>query len=259
MDKETSSGSRFSRSERIQILILLAIAFLMGAWFYQRWHRLQDPWDPRAELRETGLRIQVQVSGDVKKPGVYELTEGSSVEELLKRSEAESWASQLPRIWLDMPLQDGASVQVWRTPEGMPQLSLNRMNVATMGLLFIQLDVNVATAEELEAMPGIGATTARAIIAYREAHGPFERLEDLTSVPGIGEKTVQSLRFQMVAGHRDSDKPAPNPPSSAPETATPSAAEQRHPPSNASSQPPPSADGTDASASGQKDVSHKTP
>lgn len=55
------------------------------------------------------------------------------------------------------------------------------------------LNVNTATAEELERLPRIGPVLARRIIAYRSAHGPFRRVEDLKAVPGIGEKTLQEL------------------------------------------------------------------
>ncbi len=55
------------------------------------------------------------------------------------------------------------------------------------------LNVNTATAEELERLPRIGPVLARRIVEYRETHGPFRRLEDLQRVPGIGPKTLQQL------------------------------------------------------------------
>ncbi len=55
------------------------------------------------------------------------------------------------------------------------------------------LNVNRATAEELERLPRIGPVLARRIVAFREAHGPFRRLEDLEAVPGIGPKTLAEL------------------------------------------------------------------
>ncbi len=55
------------------------------------------------------------------------------------------------------------------------------------------LNVNTASAEELERLPRIGPVMARRIIEYRETHGPFRRLEDLEAVPGIGPKTLEAL------------------------------------------------------------------
>ena len=56
------------------------------------------------------------------------------------------------------------------------------------------VDLNQATAEELERLPEVGHTLAIRIIAYREAHGPFRTPEDLRKVPGIGPKTYEALR-----------------------------------------------------------------
>ena len=57
-----------------------------------------------------------------------------------------------------------------------------------------QVNVNQATAEELERLPEIGPATAQRIIEYRQQHGRFHAPEDLLNVPGIGPKTLESLR-----------------------------------------------------------------
>lgn len=62
------------------------------------------------------------------------------------------------------------------------------------------IDVNVASAEELDALPGIGPALAARILAYRDAHGPFACLDDLALVDGIGTRTVEGLRDRATAG-----------------------------------------------------------
>lgn len=62
------------------------------------------------------------------------------------------------------------------------------------------IDVNRASAADLERVPGIGPATAQRIIEWREQHGPFERLEDLLNVRGIGEKTLEKLRPYLTVG-----------------------------------------------------------
>ncbi len=57
-----------------------------------------------------------------------------------------------------------------------------------------RLDINAAEQYELEVLEGIGPKTARAIVQYRNEHGPFASLEELTEVPGIGPKTVEKIR-----------------------------------------------------------------
>ncbi len=56
------------------------------------------------------------------------------------------------------------------------------------------IDLNAATAMELETLPGIGPRTAERILEYRREHGGFERIEDLMDVRGIGERTFLRLK-----------------------------------------------------------------
>ena len=57
-----------------------------------------------------------------------------------------------------------------------------------------QIDLNRATVEELESVPGIGEVMAQRIVDFREQHGPFSRVDDLLKVKGIGEKSLEKLR-----------------------------------------------------------------
>ena len=59
------------------------------------------------------------------------------------------------------------------------------------------VNINTATAEELETLKGVGATTAEKIIADREANGPFKSIDDLTRVSGIGEKKLSAMRDRL--------------------------------------------------------------
>ena len=60
------------------------------------------------------------------------------------------------------------------------------------------VNVNLATAEELALLPGVGPARAEAIIAYRKQHGPFKRVADLVEVSGIGEKALTRIRPHCV-------------------------------------------------------------
>lgn len=57
-----------------------------------------------------------------------------------------------------------------------------------------RVNINEATAEELQVLPGIGETRAQSIVEYREANGPFASIDELIEVSGIGEKTLEELR-----------------------------------------------------------------
>lgn len=70
--------------------------------------------------------------------------------------------------------------------------------------VYQKIDLNTATTEQLDALPYIGLTTARRIIAYRSAQGPFKNLDELNSVEGISPKTFQKIsRFLKISNPRD--------------------------------------------------------
>ncbi|MGE3176200.1 MAG: ComEA family DNA-binding protein [Vicinamibacterales bacterium] len=62
----------------------------------------------------------------------------------------------------------------------------------------VMVNLNTATASELEGLPGIGASTAARIVEYRQKNGPFKKIEDLMNVQGIGEKSFLKLRAQIT-------------------------------------------------------------
>ena len=66
------------------------------------------------------------------------------------------------------------------------------------------LDLNAATAEELDALPGIGEELARRIVEYREEHGPFESVEEIMEVSGIGEGKFADLEDRITVNGEDS-------------------------------------------------------
>ncbi len=68
------------------------------------------------------------------------------------------------------------------------------------------LDLNTATVEELQKLPGIGPTTAKAIVRFREKSGPFRRVEDLLAVRGITKRKLEKLRPYITVAP---PKPAP--------------------------------------------------
>jgi len=63
-----------------------------------------------------------------------------------------------------------------------------------------RVNINTATAVELEALPGIGPAVARRIVEHREKNGPFRRTADILNVKGIGAKTYEALKDRLVVG-----------------------------------------------------------
>ena len=67
------------------------------------------------------------------------------------------------------------------------------------------VNINSASATELEALPGIGAKTAARIIEYRQKNGPFKKIEELMNVRGVGEKNFLKLKPQIVVSAAKAD------------------------------------------------------
>jgi competence protein ComEA len=63
------------------------------------------------------------------------------------------------------------------------------------------VDLNTANVEQLVAVPGVGETMALRIIEWREEHGPFQRIEDLMKIKGIGERSLERLRPHVKVSH----------------------------------------------------------
>lgn len=72
------------------------------------------------------------------------------------------------------------------------------LSLASLAVFAAQINLNTASATQLEALHGVGAAKAEAIVAYRAAHGGFKSVDELASVKGIGVKTVDKNRDQMT-------------------------------------------------------------
>lgn len=143
-------------------------------------------------VSSTPAPLLVHVVGSVRRPGVYELPEGSRVVDALNAAGGPKRHAELSALNLAAPLTDGQQIVVPRTADvGAPVASAPGGASAAAPAL---VNINTASAEELDALPGIGEVLAAAIIQYREEHGPFTSVEQLVDVSGIGEVTLEELR-----------------------------------------------------------------
>lgn len=145
--------------------------------------------------------IFVQVSGAVLSPGTYALPPGSRAEDLIETAGGLTANADLNRINLAAILRDGDYYYFPAPNEPIPETAVNAPGNAARAVeddISYPINLNTASQEELESLPGIGPSKAADIISYREAQGPFATLEDLANVPGIGPATVESLREYLT-------------------------------------------------------------
>ncbi|MFQ3632531.1 helix-hairpin-helix domain-containing protein [Roseiflexus sp.] len=137
--------------------------------------------------------IVAYVSGAVRAPDVYQLPVGARVKDLVVAAGGLSDDADIERINLAAPISDGQHVRVpWigeativaEAPPDEPDTG------AGSGTL---LDLNRATVAELDALPGIGAVLANRIVEWREREGPFQSVDDLGKVDGIGPALLAKL------------------------------------------------------------------
>ncbi|MBC7340563.1 MAG: helix-hairpin-helix domain-containing protein [Firmicutes bacterium] len=166
---------------------------------------------PYEGLPEEGASDQlvVHVAGAVRHPGVYALPAGARVVDAIRaaggeREDGATWVLNLAARVLDgdriyVPQRQEVAAQGVVSggrdgslpgPVGSPATGVGAP---------MRVDINHASAEELDAVPGIGPALAQRIVAYRLANGPFARVEDLTRVPGIGPRTLEAMKEWLVA------------------------------------------------------------
>jgi competence protein ComEA len=139
--------------------------------------------------------LVVHAAGAVVVPGVHRLPGGSRVQDVLAAAGGPTPDADLDRVNLAAPVVDGERVWIPRMGEEAPPLAPGGSPAPAAGAPTAgPVDLNTATAEQLDTLPGIGPATAAAIIEHRERNGPFRSVDELLDVPGIGDAKLAQLR-----------------------------------------------------------------
>jgi competence protein ComEA len=136
--------------------------------------------------------IVVHVAGSVAAPGVHRLPVDARVIDAVDAAGGTTPAADLARLNLAAPLVDGQQVYVVAIGEDPPPPVAGPQPGGDQASALV--DINRASAVELEALPGIGPALAAAIVGHRDEHGPFVAVESLLDVSGIGEAKLAGLR-----------------------------------------------------------------
>jgi competence protein ComEA len=191
--------SALSRGELIGLVALVGVTILGAGFWYVR--SLPKPVEVRDA--ETGpavaapsasasvvVPLLVDVAGWVRHPGVYTFEAGARVVDAIEAAGGARSGAELSALNLAAPLVDGTQVLVPKAGEAPPPGVAPPGGTAPGALV----NVNTATAAELETLPGIGEVIAQAIIDHRTENGPFASVEELLDVTGIGDATLENIR-----------------------------------------------------------------
>src|SRR3990172_4614139 len=151
---------------------------------------------PSTTLTTVTRTIFIQVAGSVRRPGVYEMAEGARVFQAVEKAGGFSEDADQQAVSLAAQVADGCRVYVPRRGET-PTTAITPMAGTTPaggGATSHPVSLNSASLADLDALPGIGPSTAQKIIDYRETTGPFTSIDQLSDVPGIGPSKLDDLR-----------------------------------------------------------------
>lgn len=138
-------------------------------------------------------QIVVHVAGAVAMPGVHLLPAGARTIEAVAAAGGLTADANADAVNLAAPVVDGQRVYVPRVGE-VPPVVADSGNSPGATTPNGPVNLNTATADDLDSLPGVGPSTAAAILAHREQHGPFATVDDLAEVRGIGPAKLEALR-----------------------------------------------------------------
>jgi len=149
-------------------IIILMLLIIGGGIFI--WSRYSPSQPIEILLPPPGeFEGKVYLSGAVSNPGIYPIKSSDSLDDVIKRAGGLSQNASLTELQLHIPLTG---------EENEPQ----------------KININLADAWLLEALPGIGEAKAKAIVEYRERNGPFRTISELTKVEGIGDTIYEQIK-----------------------------------------------------------------
>lgn len=138
--------------------------------------------------------LVVDVAGAVRHPGVYRLRSGLRIDDAIAAAGGTRPKAQLGAVNLAAPIADGEQIVV--PGRGVAASAVGSPSAGSSPSA--PLDLNSATLEELENLPGIGPVTAQKILDYRQQHGAFHSVAELQGVSGIGPAHMAQLKGLVI-------------------------------------------------------------
>ncbi len=150
------------------------------------------------DKKEQDNNIVVHVAGEVKKPGIVRLEEGSRLEDAINKAGGLTDNADISNINLAYIIEDGIKIKI-------PSIYENDISESYIiegieegkektNYKDSKVNINTATKEELETLEGIGDSIASRIIEYREKNGKFKKIEDIKNVAGIGDSKYDAIK-----------------------------------------------------------------
>ncbi len=186
----------------IAIIVSFAIGFTLG--YHTRYRGVNT--ENKEEISiETENKIYVHVVGEVKNPGVYEMSLGDRVFHAIDKAGGATEDADLTSINLAEKLKDGEKIIVYSKEMLNSNVDVSEKTASENQKMYFKsqsnlININTASREELETLPGIGEVLSQRIIDYRRTNGYFKSIEEIKEVSGIGEKKFEAIKDLITVG-----------------------------------------------------------
>jgi competence protein ComEA len=201
---------KLTKNQQYGIIILLAVVlFTTGYFIFEKNKNNDSNIDMSLKSTDSVLNagntneivsnekpkeIKVYVTGLVKSPGVYTMKDGDRIDDAIKLAGGALEGADLSNINLAEKVKDEQMIKI-------PKVGEDNSSTGEIGDVKKadgKININKATKEELDTLPGIGEVTAQRIIDFREQHGNFQKIEDIMNVSRIGPKLFEQIKDKIT-------------------------------------------------------------
>ena len=201
----------FLKNRKIFIIIGGLIIFFIGWKLYNRTESFNAEEAIISEkniinensTEEAKEMVVIHITGEVKKPGVVKLKQGTRIEDVISAAGGLTENADISNVNLAYVVEDGTKIRIpssdeenndeqYITTDSGKDIVVSNENNEFPNNIFV--NINTATQTELEQLPGIGASIATRIIDYRNKNGKFKSIEDIKNVTGIGDSKYEKIK-----------------------------------------------------------------
>ena len=150
--------------------------------------------------KEENDMIVIHITGEVKKPGIVKIEEGSRVQDIIDKAGGLTDKADITNVNLAYVVEDGTKIKI---PSTNDEKTNEQVITEGIGENIINIEdkkdtlvnINSANEAELEELPGIGPSISSRIVEYRNSNGKFKTIEDIKNVTGIGENKFNNIKL----------------------------------------------------------------
>ena len=206
------------KQKKITLVILLIIALITYYYLYTKNNteeikkeNLEITNNETQEESKEEEKIVVHITGAVNKEGIVELQEGARIADAIEKAGGTKENADIKNINLATILEDGVKVHIPTVEEtqanneninvennASSQINTGTKEAASNTKTQGKININTATKEELDTLPGIGPSTAAKIIDYRKENGKFKNIEEIKEVSGIGDAKYEKIKELII-------------------------------------------------------------